>query len=136
MYNFSYQNKLFELYIFKFYNKVTDDDILKYEKNIQTLSKLNNKFYVVFDIRNITDISIENFITMSKKLFNNTKLIENKMDGCAIIVSGSYINTIKVVFNIIKTKICNYLVTKEIEEAFIYLNKLKSSKFENINFLT
>jgi len=38
--------------------------------------------------------------------------------------------------NIIKTKICNYLVTKEIEEAFIYLNKLKSSKFENINFLT
>ena len=90
--------------------------------------------YIAFDIRNIKTIDMSCFTSNINSLFECTNLLKGAINGCSIIVNTKYINTIKMIFKILPSKICDsFIITKEAEEAFLYLNNLhNSSNFSNI----
>jgi hypothetical protein len=134
MYEFKYQNKLFNLLIFKFSDKMTQDDISKYNEDIAKISTLKLKnIYISYDIRNIKSIDMSTFSKNINLLLESTNKLKNSINGCSILANSTFLNTIKMIFQIIPYKICkNYLVTKDVDEAFLYLNKLNQSQFSNL----
>ena len=134
MYEFKYQNKLFNLLIFKFSDKMTQNDISKYNEDIAKISTLKLKnVYISYDIRNIKSIDMSTFSKNINLLLESTNKLKDSINGCSILATSTFLNTIKMIFQIIPYKICkNYLVTKDVDEAFLYLNKLNQSQFSNL----
>ena len=134
MYEFKYQNKLFNLLIFKFSDKMTENDISKYNEDIAKISTLKLKnVYISYDIRNIKSIDMSTFSKNINLLLESTNKLKDSINGCSILANSKFLNTIKMIFQIIPYKICkNYLVTKDVDQAFLYLNKLNQSQFSNL----
>ena len=135
MYNFNHQNKLFNLFIFQFNEQMTSEDLNKYKNDINKILLLKVKnIFIVYDIRKVNKIDMNCFTSNINTLFKCTNLLKDAIQGCSIIVNDKYINTIKMIFKILPNKICeNFIITKEADEAFLYLNKLhNSNKFSNL----
>tara|TARA_Y100000992_G_scaffold300591_1_gene269548 strand:+ start:874 stop:1281 length:408 start_codon:yes stop_codon:yes gene_type:complete len=135
MYKFSYQNKLFNLYIFKFFEDVTDEDTVKYNKDILNLINMKENIFIVYDISEINNwYPLNTYIKNAKKLFSSTKLIKGNMKACSIIVNSNYINTLKFVLKIINAfGICDYYITDKLDDAFLHLNKQSTNLHINSN---
>ena len=135
MYKFSYQNKLFDLYIFKLWNDVTEEDTKQYNKDILKLAELKTELFIVYDISEVTNwFPINNFITHCKKLFSSTKLIKDYLKGCSIIVGSNYINSFRFVFKIVCiVDLCDYYITDKPDDAFVHLNNHSTKLHINSN---
>ncbi len=135
MYNFNFQNKLFNLFIFQFNDKMTNEDLNNYKNDINKILSLKlNNIFIVYDIRKVKTIDMNCFVSNINSLFEFTNLLKGIIKGCSIIVNNKYINTIKMIFKILPNKICDsFIITKEAEEAFLYLNNLhNNNKISNI----
>ena len=130
MYNFNFQNKLFNLFIFQFNDKMTNEDLNSYKNDINKILSLKlNNISIVYDIRKVKTIDMSCFRSNINTLFEHTNYLKDVIIGCSIIVNNKYINTIKMIFNILPKKICNsFIITKEVDEAFLYLNNLNDNK--------
>ena len=80
---------------------------------------------VILFTRNIKTIDMNCFTSNINSLFECTNLLKGVIHGCSIIVNTKYINTIKMIFKILPSKICDsFIITKEADEAFLYLHNL------------
>ena len=119
MYN---NSKIEFIYVFKFYDLISDDDVLKFAKDIEILFNKNEIFYIILDVMHIKNFNFE-FFDKFDYIFEDESKVKKYFKGSVILTNNKRI--LSFILSI-KKPLMPTNVNNNYEDAIKYIKDLKN----------
>ena len=117
-----YETKIIEfIYVFKFFDLITDDDVSCFAKDIDNLFSKNEIFYIILDVKDIKNFNFS-FFNKFDPIFEDEDKVRKYFKACVIITNNKKI--LKLILSI-KKPLMSTNIDTNYESAIKYLKDIK-----------
>jgi hypothetical protein len=124
MYEFS--NFINNIYLFKFSDKITSEEIENFKTDFTNLVIEDKKFFFIIDLEKISNFKTKFFYSVVKSIDSNQELLKKNLIGSSIILSSTFKNILKVLINM-KKKIAPNFISPNLSSSLNFFNNLNKT---------
>ena len=123
---YEFLNLINNIYLFKFTNKITTEEIDNFKNDFNNIVKEDKQFFFIIDLYNINDFKTSFFYSIMKLIESNEKILKNNLIASSIILSPKFKNILTVFINM-KKQIAPNFISPNLSSSLNFFHKMNKA---------